>query len=89
MEMMRRRKLAGMFVDDEKQNDHGGENNRYNEYDPYRVDVGDRPNNIPMRGDPSSSLQKIKHQPGVDTFDIDLMQKHLDKMDPSTSLDYI
>lgn len=86
MDMMRRRKAAGMFHGETQ----ATSDNDDQDYDPYRVQTGGRNDNIPMRNDPSYSLQKLRNIPGTDSHDADLLQMHLDKMDPSiTSMDYI
>ena len=57
----------------------------------YQLNVPkDRQDNIPMRDDPSESLQKLRNKGGADSRDIDLMQMHLDKMETSggSSMDY-
>jgi hypothetical protein len=57
----------------------------------YQLNVPkDRQDNIPMRDDPSESLQKLRNKGGADSRDLDLMQMHLDKMETSggTSMDY-
>lgn len=92
-EMLQRRQSAGMassFEGGSISDSGSGKKNMF--ANDYQVNLPqDRQDNIPMRDDPSDSLQKLRSRGDTDSRDIDLMQMHLDKMETGgtgTNMDY-
>lgn len=83
-DMLQRRQSAGMASSfDASASDGGGGGARKNMFaNDYQINLPqDRQDNVPMRDDPSDSLQKLRNRGDADARDIDLMQMHLDKME--------